>query len=289
METVVLTFLYLAFYSFVGWMCETVYCSVIQRKLVNRGFLGGPVCPIYGFGALAVIFCLTPVRKSPWAVFLLGMLLTTCLEYFTSWAMEKLFHTRWWDYSQFKLQINGRVCLLNSLEFGALCLFVMYVLHPRVETMFGALPVWALWTLAAVLLALFIVDSAVTLRALLGLDRDTASFAQVAQELRLKLEESGVTAGAEEFIERVEGYFDGKKEQLAQLAAELEERRDDRRAQRGAGLQKLLARLQALSQEESFAKRRLRRAFPHMRSTRYSDQLAKLHQSLRQKLRQKEK
>ena len=92
-------FLYLVFYSFVGWLCETVYCSIGQRKLADRGFLNGPVCPIYGFGALGVVLLLRPVQQSPAAVFVLGMVLTSALEYLTSYAMEKLFSAKWWDYS----------------------------------------------------------------------------------------------------------------------------------------------------------------------------------------------
>ena len=119
MEKHLFTFFLLMVYSFIGWCGEMLYCSACQRRLCEkRGFLNGPLCPIYGHGALIVLFCLDGGCHSPILTFLLGGILTTMLEYLTSYTMEKLFHMRWWDYSQFKLQINGRVCLLNSTLFG---------------------------------------------------------------------------------------------------------------------------------------------------------------------------
>ena len=92
-------FLYFIIYSFLGWVCEVIFCSVPARKFINRGFLMGPVCPIYGCGALLVIGFLMPFKDSLVMVFAVGMVVTSLLEYITSYAMEKLFHSRWWDYS----------------------------------------------------------------------------------------------------------------------------------------------------------------------------------------------
>ena len=100
-------------YAFLGYICEVIYCSIGQRKLVNRGYLYGPICPIYGYGAVLVIFAMTPIKNlGTWyfpLVFLAGTVLVTVLEYLTSYVMEKLFHMRWWDYSRYKFQINGLV------------------------------------------------------------------------------------------------------------------------------------------------------------------------------------
>ena len=93
--------LFLAFlvYSFLGWVCETVYCSIGQRKFVNRGFLNGPLCPVYGFGAVAVLLFLRPLRENLLLLFFGGMILTSVIEYITGFALEKLFAAKWWDYS----------------------------------------------------------------------------------------------------------------------------------------------------------------------------------------------
>ena len=136
MLTVCQWFLAFLFYSFAGWCCETVYCSVLQGKLVNRGFLNGPLCPVYGFGALLVIFLLQGTQQTPMALFFSGMLVTSVLEYFTSWLLEKLFHMKWWDYSGYIFNIDGRVCLEGLIIFGlggcafTYCFTILFMKEP---------------------------------------------------------------------------------------------------------------------------------------------------------------
>ncbi len=122
--------LYFAIYSFIGWICESIWCSIGAQKLINRGFLTGPWCPVYGFGAIIVLLTVSPFRAYPPLVFLAAMALTSGLEYFTGWLLETLFKARWWDYSKERFQIKGRVCLRNSVLFGVLGVAVVYFLHP---------------------------------------------------------------------------------------------------------------------------------------------------------------
>ena len=117
--------LYFAIYSILGWGCEVIYCSLPAKRFINRGFLNGPYCPVYGIGALIVLYLLEPYKTSPFLVFLLGIFLTSLLEYITSYILEKTFHAHWWDYSKRKYNIYGRVCLLNSTLFGILSLGVV--------------------------------------------------------------------------------------------------------------------------------------------------------------------
>ena len=107
--------LYFFIYSFLGWVCECIYCGVPAKKFINRGFLAGPYCPIYGCGALAVIYTLTPFSDNVVILFGMGVIVTSALEYITSYMMEKLFHTKWWDYSKHPFNIHGRICLKNSV------------------------------------------------------------------------------------------------------------------------------------------------------------------------------
>ena len=101
MVTAAKIFLWLITYSFFGWVYESILCSITSGTLVNRGFLNGPLCPIYGFGALTIILAFWQEPDiSVWNLFFSSMVLTCTLEYVTSWAMEKLFHARWWDYSE---------------------------------------------------------------------------------------------------------------------------------------------------------------------------------------------
>ena len=134
-------FLYFIIYAFFGYICEVIYVFICTKKLSNRGYLYGPLVPIYGFGAIGIIYSLSWLYNinswyAPIIAFVLGFLLTTLLEYFVSWIMELIFHMRWWDYSDKFLNINGRVCLRNSSMFGILVVIVLYLLHPYAVTPF---------------------------------------------------------------------------------------------------------------------------------------------------------
>lgn len=145
-------------YAFLGYLCEVAYCSICQRHLVNRGYLYMPICPIYGFGAILIIFTMNPIIDMWYLVLILGILLTSSLEYLTSYIMELIFHMRWWDYSQRKFNINGRVCLRNSLMFGALVMLVMYVLVPIVQNIMDWIGPLGIWIINIILLVGLIVD-----------------------------------------------------------------------------------------------------------------------------------
>ena len=120
-------FLCFALYSFVGWAYESVFYTIQQRRLVNSGFLNGCWCPIYGIGAFLISGLLGGI-ESPVKLFLAGMILTCSLEYAVSWVLEKMFGKRWWDYTGWPLNINGRVCLIGGLAFGTFTvLYVKYI------------------------------------------------------------------------------------------------------------------------------------------------------------------
>ncbi|MEI5994744.1 putative ABC transporter permease [Candidatus Enterococcus mansonii] len=119
-------------YSFIGWLWETIYCSLKARKFVYRGFLVGPYCPIYGFGILSVLYFLEPVKQNIAFLYVLSTILVTVLEYITSYGLEKLFHASWWDYTDVPLNLNGRVALPVSLFWGIACVLIVRVIHPKV-------------------------------------------------------------------------------------------------------------------------------------------------------------
>lgn len=124
-------FYYFLIYAFLGYIIEVIYVFILTRKIHNRGFLYSPICPIYGFGALFII-PLYYLKDYWYLVFILGIIITSTLEYITSYLMEKLFKRRWWDYSDYFCNLNGRICFRNSLLFAFLVLFVIYILHPAV-------------------------------------------------------------------------------------------------------------------------------------------------------------
>lgn len=159
MGEVIKWILYFFIYAFIGWLCEVVYCSIPKKKLVNRGFLYAPICPIYGFGAILVLLPLEPLKDYFYLVFIIGLLITSCLEYLTSLVMEKLFKMRWWDYSHHKFNIKGRVCLLNSVLFGLLCLAMVYLVHPLVIDFIDLFNPTVTLIASIILVIAFIVDT----------------------------------------------------------------------------------------------------------------------------------
>lgn len=175
-------FLWFLFYSFVGWVYESILVSCQQHRLVNRGFLNGPLCPIYGTGATLAIAVLGNVHN-PVIIFLVSMVGATILEYSTSWVMEQLFHARWWDYSNFRFNIQGRVCLLGALVFGLGGVGVVLGSQPYVEWATDMIPLPMLHTLVTVLAALVIVDLAVTVAGMLGFEQVLDSVAQAVQDV----------------------------------------------------------------------------------------------------------
>lgn len=159
MQTVYLYILYFFFYSAVGWAFESIYCSIGERKLINRGFLTGPMCPIYGTGTLVMeILLYNPFRDNPIAVFFLGMLFCDIVEYLTSFIMEKLFNARWWDYKDELLNIKGRICLKHTIIWGMGSLAFVKIVHPRIEVLFGNLSDRTIKITVIVILSVFVVD-----------------------------------------------------------------------------------------------------------------------------------
>lgn len=128
---------YFVIYSFMGWVYETIVCTIRWKKWENRGFLYGPICPIYGTGAVGSMIVIDIVDQrgisySWWQVFIFSMLASIVLEFTTHWVLEKLFHAKWWDYSYMPLNIQGRVCLPFSIGFGLAGLLIVYVINPFV-------------------------------------------------------------------------------------------------------------------------------------------------------------
>lgn len=155
-------FLCFAIFSFIGWAYESVYYTLQQRRPVNSGFLNGCCCPIYGIGALLDIMLLGGIRN-PVLLFAAGMLLTCSLEYFVSWLLETLFKKRWWDYTNWPLNINGRVCVIAGAMFGIMSVFLIKFIAPETVSAVGAMPDPAVRIAALIVAALMLTDIIVTI------------------------------------------------------------------------------------------------------------------------------
>lgn len=176
--------------SFLGWVAETIYCFIIDKKFTYRGFLYGPVCPIYGFGAVIVYMLLGKdsflgdLKMNVIEVFFCGMILASILEYITSYILEKLFHMKWWDYSHHKFNINGRVCLLNSTLFGLLSVFIVKILEPMLKDFIGGMSLAITYPLAVIVTIIFIIDLIFTVAHLLHLKDHLVRFEDIKDKLR---------------------------------------------------------------------------------------------------------
>ena len=158
-------------YSLMGWIYETVFCTIKGKKWENRGFLYGPVCPIYGVGALIVTGIVEMIKKSGaepqvWMIFVVSVIGSAVLEYVTSWVLEKIFHAVWWDYSNMPLNLHGRISLFTSLGFGGAGLLIVYVLAPFAEGIVDAIPTFGLDVLVLALMFILASDFTLTVSAL---------------------------------------------------------------------------------------------------------------------------
>ncbi len=167
-------YLWFFIYSFMGWLWEEIICSVSQRKLVNRGFLNGPYCPIYGSGALLYII-LMQFTTNPIELFFLGGTFACVLEYITSYTMEKIFHARWWDYSKQVCNINGRVCLSGFIAFGVFAVIMPYI-HGFVSGLTGNIPTIILNTISLTLGILMLIDLFYTNKAMVKLNQSLKEY-----------------------------------------------------------------------------------------------------------------
>lgn len=158
MDKVYLYFLLFLIYSFIGWIMEICVTFYKSKKIINRGFLIGPYCPIYGYASIIMILYLNHYKDNPLTVFLLAVVICTFIEYIISYIMEKLFNARWWDYSNYKFNINGRVCLINAFFFGVLGTFLVYYANPFFENILLKINTNTLNTISLILMILFTTD-----------------------------------------------------------------------------------------------------------------------------------
>ena len=155
----------LYFYCIFGWIVECTYVSVRTHKLTNRGFMKGPWLPIYGFGAIIMLFCGGPFREHPILMFLAGTVGASVLEYITGAVMEALFTVRYWDYSYRKYNLHGYICLPNSLYWGLATMFLNYLLHNWVEGIVALISLRALRVIVWIISVTIAADFATAFKA----------------------------------------------------------------------------------------------------------------------------
>ena len=157
-------FLYFIFYAFIGWLLEVLCKFYTDKKFVNRGFLLGPICPIYGYGVLLMILLIGSNNNDILGIFLKSIFICSVLEYITSFLMEKIFKARWWDYSQKKFNINGRICLETMLPFGLMGTLVLYFVHPKIIYVLSLINPTTKLIIAIILFIIYLIDNFISFK-----------------------------------------------------------------------------------------------------------------------------
>lgn len=176
-------------YSVIGWMMETVVVSFSQKRFVKRGFLNGPLCPIYGTGMAIILLALDPIKGNVVGLFIGGMLLASALEYLTGWAMEKIFHAQWWDYSHKFCNLHGRICLFNSLAWGFLSLGMVLFVQPALLRVIDRLPAHPTQVVLSVLVGILAVDTVFSIIGAGGLVQRLNKLEALGERIRTALGE----------------------------------------------------------------------------------------------------
>lgn len=188
-NTIEIYFLLFLIYSFLGWTMEVILELIKTKKFVNRGFLVGPYCPIYGVGVLLITFLLDGYKSDIKIVFIFAILLCGILEYSTSYFMEKLFKARWWEYSQYKFNINGRICLEILVMFGIGGCLAIYIINPLMLTYLNVIPSLVLTIICIIALIIFVLDNIISYDIILQFKNTTVQFKDSTEEISKKVKE----------------------------------------------------------------------------------------------------
>ncbi len=276
-EFAVKTVYWFFLYGCIGWCVEVVYAAVKEHKLVNRGFLCGPICPIYGFGMVGLVYSvqLIPLpdsgSMSAVSIFFIGMVLTTAIELVGGWVLYKLYHIRWWDYSKMKYNLGGYICPQFSLLWGLGSVLMIKVVHPLLARGSNPMPFRVMLILDIVLLIIFVVDVIVSTAAAIGLNKYLSEIDELRARLRVTSDKLTTVLGTGAMT--ADTVLDEQKLQLALAKLEGRENAAELRAEATARVAELREKLAAVDRHP-LSTRRLLRAFPNMKSLNYAETLA---------------
>lgn len=181
---------YFLIYAFLGWCMESTIYTYKEKRFVNRGFLNGPLCPVYGIGMVIIIFFLQPYQDNLIILFTLGMVLASALEYITGFMLETLFHARWWDYTKKKFNLQGYICLQNCLAWGVLCVVMINFIQPMIHQFVVSIPSRLFLTLTSITMVILVIDITFTLMHLVSFSALVKQINELKTQVSTKLDES---------------------------------------------------------------------------------------------------
>lgn len=282
--------LYFFVYGFLGWCTEVAFAACKERKFVNRGFLNGPICPIYGIGVGIVVQFLTPYKENLVLLYIASVVMVTALEWVTGFILEKIFHNKWWDYSKMPLNLNGYVCLLFSLIWGVACVLIVDFIHPLIHKVLSWIPFPVGMTLIVVLSIVMFVDLYVTASTILKMNKHLEKMKEIAADLHRISDELGesiyqevvevlerkdgwklkVQEASGDFKDKIQGASGGVKDKIQGVSDEAMEKIAD-----------LKKKYKEIGGKGTQVSRRLLKAFPRIESERYREAMEDLKKFLR--------
>ena len=272
-------------YAFLGWCTEVAYAALDTGKFVNRGFLNGPVCPVYGCGVLVVIVVLTPLKENFLILFAGSFLLTSITEFITGFLLEKLFHNQWWDYSNEHFNICGYVCLKFSILWGIACTLIMDVIHPSIYKVIKIVPKLPGTIILVILCIAFAVDLIITVSTILKFNAHLKMLDELAVKLKVISDEIGenIYEGVTTVIEKSEEW----SENIEHARATHEEKRAERKQERREEFFQLQAKYKEALEKRNIGEKRLMRAFPAMKAKGHEEAFNKLKKYLEEEKEEK--
>lgn len=282
--------LYFFVYGFLGWCTEVAFAACKERKFVNRGFLNGPICPIYGIGVGIVVQFLTPYKENLVLLYIASVVMVTALEWVTGFILEKIFHNKWWDYSKMPLNLNGYVCLLFSLIWGVACVLIVDFIHPLIHKVLSWIPFPVGMTLIVVLSIVMFVDLYVTASTILKMNKNLEKMKEIAADLHRISDELGesiyqevvevlerkdgwklkVQEASGDFKDKIQGASGGVKDKIQGVSDEAMEKIAD-----------LKKKYKEIGGKGTQISKRLLKAFPRIESERYREAMEDLKKFLR--------
>ena len=179
---------YFIIYSFLGWCLESIYKTIIFKKPTNSGFLYGPFCPMYGIGAILMIWA-GQLSSNPIVIFIMAFLIFSVWEYLVAVIIEKLFKTKYWDYSDLKFNLQGRVCLKNSIYWGILGVLLIYVIQPVIRNLTEMIPDDILVYVDVILMIAILVDTVITIFRIMFIDKKIRQVFEIGETIKEKISE----------------------------------------------------------------------------------------------------
>lgn len=273
--------LYFFVYGFLGWCTEVAFAACKERKFVNRGFLNGPICPIYGIGVGIVVQFLTPYQDNLLALYVTSVVLVTALEWVTGFILEKVFHNKWWVYSKMPLNLNGYVCLLFSLIWGVACVVIVEFIHPLIHKVLSWIPTPIGIGLIVILGIAVLIDLYVTSSTILKMNRHLEKMKEIAADLHRISDELGENIYEEvvEVLERREEW----KLKVQEASGEVKEKMQDVSDEVMDRIAELKKKYREVGGRGIHVSKRLIKAFPRIQSKKYREAMEDLKQYLKRK------